>query len=190
MSNSPAISDEPMFDVTIGNTPICVMTDSGATVNIINEQDYMKMKPIPVLLSCTTIMYPYMSSKPLELCGKFQSDVTNKQDTCSGTFYVAKGPSRSLLSWNTSQRLKLIQVINAVKETDIPDILREFSELTSGIGECKGSPVKIHIDESVKQVAQPCRFVSIQTTELWLIMRSRDMPKKVWRRDRGHSRSS
>ena len=83
-----------MFDVTIGNTSICVMADSGATVNIIYEQDYLKMKPRPVLLSCTTRVYPYMSSKPLELCGKFQTDVTNKQDTCSGTFYVVKGPSR------------------------------------------------------------------------------------------------
>ena len=159
VSNSPVISDEPMFDVTIGNTPIYVMADSGATVNIINEQDYLKMKPRQVLLSCTTRVYPYMSSKPLELCGKFQSDGTNKQDTCSGTFYVAKGPSRSLLSWKTSQRLKLIQVTNAVEETDIPDILKEFSELTSGIGEYKGSPVKIHIDESVKPVAQPHRRI-------------------------------
>ena len=159
VSNSPVISDEPMFDVTIGNTSICVMADSGATVNIINEQDYLKMKPRTVLLSCTTRLYPYMSSKPLELCGKFQSDVTNKQDTCSGTFYVAKGPSRSLLSWKTSQRLKLIQVTNAVEETEIPEILKEFSELASGIGEYKGAPVKIHIDESVKPVAQPHRRI-------------------------------
>ena len=118
VSNSPVISDEPIFDVTIGNTPICVMADSGATVNLINEQDYLKMKPRPVLLSCTTRVYPYMSSKPLELCGKFQSDVTNKQNTCSGTFYVVKGPSRSLLSWETSQRLKLIQVTNVVEERE------------------------------------------------------------------------
>ena len=48
---------------------------------------------------------------------------------------------------------------NGVKETDIPDILKEFSELTSGIGEYKGSPVKIHIDESVKPVAQPHRRI-------------------------------
>ena len=148
VSNSPVISDEPMFDVTIGNTSICVMADSGATVNIINEQDYLNMKP-----------RPYMSSKPLELCGKIQIDFTNKQDTCSGTFYVAKGPSRSLLSWKTSQRLKIIQVTNAVEETEIPEIFKEFSELTSGIGEYKGAPVKIHIDESVKPVAQPHRRI-------------------------------
>ena len=140
----------------------CEFTDVNLEIKrqpIINEQDYLKMKPRPVLLSCTTRVYPYMSSKPLELCGKFQSDVTNKQDTYSGTFYVAKGPSRSLLSWKTSQRLKLIQVTNAVEETEIPEILKEFSELTSGIGEYKGAPVKIHIDESVKPVAQPHRRI-------------------------------
>ena len=111
-----------MFDVTIGNTPICVMADPGATVNIINEQEYLKMKPKPVLLSCTARGYSYMSSKPLELCGKFQSDVTNKQDTCNGTFYVVKGSSRSLLSWETSHRLKLIQVTNVVEEKEIRQI--------------------------------------------------------------------
>ena len=81
-----------------------------------------------------------MSSKPLELCGKFQSDITKKQDKCRGHFYVVKGPSRSLLSWETSQRLKLIQVTNAVEDTGIPKTLKEFSELTS------------EIDESVKPV--------------------------------------
>ena len=74
-----------------------------------------------------------MSSKPLELCGKFQSDVTNKQDTCSGTFYVVKGPSRSLLSWGTSQRLKLIQVTNVGEEREIPKPLKEFSEIDESV---------------------------------------------------------
>ena len=55
--------------------------------------------------------------------------------------------------------LKLIQVTNAVEETEIPDILKGFSELTSGIVEYKGAPVKIHIDESVKPVAQPHRRI-------------------------------
>ena len=55
--------------------------------------------------------------------------------------------------------LKLIQVTNAVEETEIPEILKEFTELTSGIGEYKGAPVKIHIDECVKPVAQPHRRI-------------------------------
>ena len=33
-----------------------------------------------------------------------------------------------------------------------PDFLQEFPELT---GECKGEPVRIHVDESIKPVAQP-----------------------------------
>ena len=41
----------------------------------------------------------------------------------------------------------------------IPETLKAFSELTSDIGEYKRAPVKIHIDESVKPVAQPHRRI-------------------------------
>ena len=100
-----------------------------------------------------------MSSKPLELCGTFESDVTSNEEKSHGTFYVAKGPSRSLLSWKMSQRLKLIQVANTVEGTTIPELLHKFSEVTNGMGEYKGEPVKIHIDESIKPVAQPHRRI-------------------------------
>ena len=135
------------------------MADSGATVNIINEKDYLSITPRPTLLPSTTEMYPYMSSKPLELCGTFESDVTSNDEKSHGTFYVAKGPSRSLLSWKMSQRLKLIQVANTVEGTTIPELLHKFSEVTTGMGEYKGEPVKIHIDESIKPVAQPHRRI-------------------------------
>ena len=72
---------------------------------------------------------------------------------------MAKGPSRSLLSWKMSQRLKLIQVANTVEGTTIPELLHKFSEVTTGMGEYKGEPVKIHIDESIKPVAQPHRRI-------------------------------
>ena len=119
--SSPALSDKPLFNIKIANTPLCVMADSGATVNIINEKDYLTLKPKPVLSPSSIKVYPYMSDKPLHLCGVFKSDISSCHETCNTTFYVAKGPSRSLISWKTSQRLKLIQVANTIYA---PDILR------------------------------------------------------------------
>ena len=72
---------------------------------------------------------------------------------------VAKGPSRSLLSWKMSQRLKLIRVATTVEGTTIPELLHKFFEVTTGMGEYKGEPVKIHIVESIKPVAQPHRRI-------------------------------
>ena len=65
----------------------------------------------------------------------------------------------SLLSWKMSQRLKLIQVANTVEGTTIPELLHTFSEVTTEMGEYKGEPVKIHINESIKPVAQPNRRI-------------------------------
>ena len=150
------------------------MADSGATVNIINEKDYLSITPRPTLLASTTEVYPYMISKPLELCGTFESDVTSNEEKSHGTFYVAKGPSRSLLSWKMSQRLKLIQVANTVEGTTIPELLHKFSEVTTGMGDYKGEPVKIHIDESIKPVAQPHRR---NTVSSWSFL-NRIMPTR------------
>ena len=102
VSSNSVLSDKPLFKIKIANTPICIMAESGATVNIINEKDYLSITPRPTLLPSTTEVYPYMSSKPLELCGTFESDVTSNEEKSHGTFYVAKGPSRSLLSWKMS----------------------------------------------------------------------------------------
>ena len=40
-----------------------------------------------------------------------------------------------------------------------PDFLKDFPSLTSGMGEYKGEPVRIHVDESIKPVAQPHRRI-------------------------------
>ena len=46
-----------------------------------------------------------------------------------------------------------------MKEPELPKFLHEFPKVTAGMGVCKGEPVKIHIDDSVKPVAQPHRRI-------------------------------
>jgi len=160
----PPVSEKPYFMVEISGTPVKIMADSGATVNILNERDYLNLKVRPPLVESVTKVYPYMSPKPLNLCGKFQTEVTKDRQTCTETFHVTKGPSSSLLSWKASQRLNLIHVVNANTDTEslsgpIPEIVKEFQNIAIGMGACKGDPVKIHVDRSVKPVAQPHRRI-------------------------------
>ena len=149
---------KPIFQVTIMNTPIRIMADSGATVNILSKRDFDGLQSKPQLAETRAKVYPYMSDKPLILCGKFRATFTSRSCSSVETFYVAKGSSSSILSWTTSQALNLIKAVSMVEPPitlppDAPDFLKDFPNLTSGMGKYKGEPARIHVDESVKPVA-------------------------------------
>jgi hypothetical protein len=80
-------------------------------------------------------------------------------------FYVAKGSSNSILSWSTSQKLNLIKAVSVINQPDpnlppnAPEFIRDFPNLTSGMGHYKGEPVRIHVDETVKPIALPHRRI-------------------------------
>ena len=156
---------KPIFSVRILDTPIRLKADSGATVNILSQKDFNSLKPKPQLSETSTKVYPYMTAKPLDLCGKFRAEVISDLGASEETFYVANGSSHSILSWKTSQKLNLIKVVSAVDQPPpdlppgTPNFLKNFPGLTSGMGECKGEPVRIHVDQSVKPVAQPHRRI-------------------------------
>ena len=80
----------PIFQVTIRNTPIRIMAYSGATVNILSKKHFDGFKSKPQLAETSAKVYPYMSDKPLTLCGKFQATVTSGGYSTVETFYVAK----------------------------------------------------------------------------------------------------
>ena len=156
---------KPIFQVKIMDTPIRIMADSGATVNILSKKDFDGLKEKPQLLKINVKVYPYMSSKPLNLYGKLRVNVTSDHRSSEETFYVAEGSSGSILSWMTSQKLNLIKAVNTVEQlhanlpSDVPEFLKDFPRLLNGMGEYKGEPVRIHIDESVRPVAQPHRRI-------------------------------
>ena len=102
---------KPIFQVTIMNTPIRIMADSGATVNILRKRDFDGLKSKPQLVETSAKVYPYMSDKPLTLCGKFRATVTSGSCSSVETFSVAKGSSSSILSWTTSQALILLKLL-------------------------------------------------------------------------------
>lgn len=156
---------KPIFRVRILDTPIRIMADSGATVNILSQKDFHNLKPKPQLTDTNTKVYPYMTAKPLDLCGKFRANVASDHGASEETFYVAKGSSSSILSWMTSQKLNLIKAVSAIDQPSVslppgtPNFLKDFPDLTNGMGEYKGEPVRVHVDESIKPVAQPHRRI-------------------------------
>ena len=62
----------------------------------------------------------------------------------------------------TSQKLNLIKAVSwsfkqppANLPPGTPEFLKDYLTLTNGMGKYKGEPVCIHVDESIKPVAQP-----------------------------------
>lgn len=74
------------------------------------------------------------------------------------TFHVVRGAHGSLLSYTTAHALGVVDVkINAITAGD--ELTQKYPTLFDGIGKLKDFEVKLHIDQSVKPVAQPARRI-------------------------------
>jgi len=141
------------------------MADSEATVNILSKKDFDSRKEKPQLTKTNVKVYPYMSSKPLNLCSKLRVSAASDHLSSVETFCVAEGSSGSILKWITSQKLNLIKAVITVEQPPanlppgVPHFLEDFPRLLNGMGEYKGEPVRIHVDESVRPAAQPYRRI-------------------------------
>ncbi|GAA6091502.1 uncharacterized protein LOC125138846 [Tachysurus ichikawai] len=107
---------------------------------------------------------PYGKQQPLPLLGKLTTNILAHGKTTEATFYVVEGDHGSLLSHKTATELGLLHV---VLSTDIiqptqyvaDQLLSKYPNITNGIGKLKNVQVKLHIDDTVKPVAQPHRRI-------------------------------
>jgi hypothetical protein len=133
-----------------------IMADSGASVNVLDEKDYQALSKRPELQTTKVRIHPY---KSLKVLGKFKTFNTKSVED---KLYVVQGSDGSLLSWKTSQELGLLKAVHNVNDDSSPTtekLIKDYDELFHGLGKLKGYQIKLHIDESVPPVAQPCRRV-------------------------------
>ena len=168
----------------IDKVPLQFQIDSGADVNIIDEDSFSKLKGQVTLKYSRAKLFAYNSTVPLPLLGKFTATITTKKRYDAADFYVVKGSESSgcLLGFTSAVNLGIIHIVNHVKSKIKPSLkpvdhevseqavatiwqrklgklIHEYDELFHGIGKLKGKKVKLHIDESVKPVAQKHRRV-------------------------------
>ena len=86
-------------------TPLTIMADSGASVNVLDERDYRALTNRPMVKQTKVRIHPCKSSKPLTVLGKFTITLKFKSRCIKGKIYVVQGSGGSLLSWKTSQQL-------------------------------------------------------------------------------------
>ena len=95
-------------------TPVTIMADSGASINILDEKEYHRLPNRPNLEPSSVKIYGYQSKVPLRVLGKITTTLKSEAKKLSDKLYVVEGSSGSLLSWKTSQGLSLLQTVQHV----------------------------------------------------------------------------
>ena len=112
-------------------------------------------------------LYAYGSDKPLPTLGTFSArvlcTVTNK--CCTADFVIVEGRGANLLGKSTSEELSLSQVGPAVVNLLDNDVVAQYRPLFTGVGMLKDYQLKLHINDSIKPVAQSPRRIPFQLRE-------------------------
>ena len=118
----------PKFTVRINGTPIDIMADTGASVNILDEVAFAKLRTKPKLNKTNEKIFPYGSNKPLPLVGKCKCEVETEKKFSMEMFFIVKGTTGCLVSWKGSQRLGLVQVVQSVEQPKVVDKVESLVE--------------------------------------------------------------
>ena len=153
-----------MVTVNINNVPVRMMVDTGASVNIIDENSFNRVRK-----HCTVRLdkpkkriFAYASESKLPLVGQFTADINVGTEHVKTTVCVLQGDHGSLLSCVTAQDLHLIDVkVNQVDSQHhlSDELTTQYPKFFKGIGKLKNTQVRLHIDDSVEPVAQPPRRI-------------------------------
>ena len=108
----------PKVNVKICQHSFKATVDTGASINVIDQNTYAKMKGVE-LQRTSVKAFAYNSAKPVKFIGKFETTVETRKRIAVATFYVAKTTdSGNLISLTTAQELGLISLhLNKVSMT-------------------------------------------------------------------------
>ena len=59
--------DQLLFTIKVHDTPVTVMADSGASINILDEKKYHRLPNRPTLEPSSVKIYDYQSTVPLRI---------------------------------------------------------------------------------------------------------------------------
>ena len=173
--SAPPKLKPPLYPIQINGNIVNILIDSGASVNILDEPTFNKIKPKPNLEQTGMRIYSFQSSEPLQTIGKFiaQVSVPSHTSIVEATFLVVKGHGGSLLSRQTAEALDILRVgpppspqietANQVTSTD--SILDKHSDIFKGLGRMTNVEVKLHMNEDIHPVQQPIRRVPWHTRQ-------------------------
>ena len=125
----------PHVNVWINSTAISVLADSGASTNIISQEDFSKIDPTPKLRQATCKIFSYASSKPLETVGVFDAVIQAPNGlSCKSKVNVIKQTTTPILGWPVCQNLEILkstQHVNHLNWTTSSSVVKQYPEVFS-----------------------------------------------------------
>lgn len=147
--------------MTINGIEIKVL--AGSSTNIISFVDFKKIQPPPQLKSTSCKIFSYASPKLLVILGYFDAVIQAPNGSyCTSKINVIKGNTTPLLGLPTCQQLEILKTSEPVNHiTSNPEqLFTQYPEVFEDrIGKMKDVKIKLHIDESIRPVAQPHRRI-------------------------------
>ena len=152
--------------ITVEDTLIPVIIDSGASVNVLDGSTFNKLSAKGIALRPSNVkIYPYGSETPLPVKGTFHTNVSMPEFHTQADFVVVENlHTGSLLGKKTAIQLGLLRVgpdypraINQITVGSVQAIVDKHDAVFNGVGKLKDYQLKIHIDPAVTPVAQPQR---------------------------------
>ena len=119
-------------------------------------------RPKPTLRQSLKQVFCYQATSNLWVLCEFSSNLAWGNSTATTTFVVALGSSGSLLGCETSVQLGIVSLAcsTSMKDPLISEMQIKFPSVFSGkIGKLKNFQLQLHIDHSVKPIAQKYRPV-------------------------------
>ncbi|CAE1263381.1 unnamed protein product [Acanthosepion pharaonis] len=156
----------PCFNVSFGYSrqTFNALADSGATINILSEADFKRLRPAPHLRPTKTVISGFGVKETTPALGRFNICLEFMGTACQADIHVIKSPEKPIIGWETCKRLGLLSThklsINHISDSDtqIPPstlkLLDDHADLFNGLGKLKGKKVHLHIDETIPPVAQ------------------------------------
>ena len=145
------------------------LIDTGSCINVIDERTFNTFESKPQLMTNDKPAYGYGTNKPLDIIGKFETDIKINSSIIKANFLVIKNGHCCILSKQTALDLNLIQFNFGVSEikANIKDDVqvkydKELRSLYSDvfqnkIGKLKNFKMKFQVDETIEPVQDKFR---------------------------------
>ena len=156
--------------ININGVNCKLLADTGADVNIVDENTYCKIErqSKSYLVKTDLQLYAFGSRVPLNLLGKADVSMKYKDQKVETQLYVTKGNTGCILSGATAENLKVLKWIREVKAS-VEDrrlkVMRKYQSLFEGVGKLKNFQLKLNIDRDIVPVDQKHRRVPFKTRE-------------------------
>ncbi|KAF4530831.1 hypothetical protein B566_EDAN015997, partial [Ephemera danica] len=156
--------------IKVGGVPLDVIVDSGACVNVIDSKTWNELKKHNIEGVCVPDkkqLFPYGTTTPLPVLGRFDTSVDLKTKHVRISFYILDCEGSPLLGKQSAMDLGILLIQNplhVVQDKSVSDthdfksaLKLQFPEVFTGIGRLKNYEVKLKINPNVQPVVQPMR---------------------------------